>query len=212
MPVLTARGAGVRHRRRWLFRDLDVTVEPGEVVAVVGPPGSGRTTVLLTLARRFRLTAGRVTLSGPASLGHVPDVSAPEPAFTVADHVRERLALLGHARREINTIELYGLRPDARGRDLTPYQKQLLGLVLARLADPALIAVDGLDDGLNAAEQAELWSVLTELAAAGASILLTAREVDPARVATVIRVGAEPSTSDVRAGEGAGLDVREEEQ
>ena len=50
MPVLTAAGAGVRHRRRWLFQDLDVSVEPGEIVAVVGPPGSGRTTVLLALA------------------------------------------------------------------------------------------------------------------------------------------------------------------
>ena len=53
MPVLTAAGAGVRHRRRWLFRDLDVGVEPGEIVAIVGPPGSGRTTVLLALSHRF---------------------------------------------------------------------------------------------------------------------------------------------------------------
>ena len=64
MPVLTATGAGVRHRRRWLFRDLDVTVEPGELVAVVGPPGSGRTTVLLALARRFRLTSGKIQIAG----------------------------------------------------------------------------------------------------------------------------------------------------
>ena len=60
MSVLTAHGAGVRHRGRWLFRDLDVTVEPGELVAVVGPPGSGRTTLLLALADRFRLSAGKV--------------------------------------------------------------------------------------------------------------------------------------------------------
>src|SRR5689334_392114 len=107
MPVLTARGAGVRHRRRWLFRDLDVTVEPGDLVAVVGPPGSGRTTLLLAMARRFRLSAGEVRLTGRAALGHVPEVTAPEPAFTVADHVRERLALLGRSRRE--SANLYGL-------------------------------------------------------------------------------------------------------
>src|SRR5690349_7857811 len=46
MSVLHAQAAGVRRRRRWLFRDLDVSVSPGDVVAIVGPPGSGRTTVL----------------------------------------------------------------------------------------------------------------------------------------------------------------------
>ena len=44
MSVLTVRGAGVRRRRQWLFRDFDVTVDPGDLVAVTGPPGSGRTT------------------------------------------------------------------------------------------------------------------------------------------------------------------------
>src|SRR5262249_35148660 len=149
MPVLTARGAGVRHRRRWLFRDLDVTVEPGEVVAVAGPPGSGRTTGLLALAGRFRLSAGQATLAGAAALGYVPEVSAPEPVFTVADHVRERLALLGRPRREAADAELYGLDPATAARDLTPYEKQLLGLALARLSQPAVIALDGLDEGLD---------------------------------------------------------------
>src|SRR5689334_12274030 len=94
MPVLTASGAGVRQRRRWLFQDLDVTVEPGEVVAVVGPPGSGRTTLLLSLAGRFKLSAGRVVVDR-AALGYVPSVTEPEPVFTVSQHIRERRALLG---------------------------------------------------------------------------------------------------------------------
>src|ERR1700755_2135701 len=110
MSVLMARGVGVRQRRRWLFRDLDVTVEPGEVVAIIGPPGSGRTTALLSLAGRFRLGAGSVAVSRTA-LGHVPEVEAPEPVFTVAEHVRERLALLGRAaaRREAEGVDLRGL-------------------------------------------------------------------------------------------------------
>lgn len=139
MSVLTARGAGVRHRRRWLFRDLDVTVEPGELVAVVGPPGSGRTTLLLALANRFRLSAGKVTISGTAVLGYVPDVEGPEPVFTVAEHVRERLALLGRHRSEAADVPLHGLDPAVRGRDLTPYQKQVLGLILAGLSRPDVL-------------------------------------------------------------------------
>ena len=189
MPVLTVTGAGVRHRGRWLFRDLDATAERGELVAVVGVPGSGRTTVVLALAQRFRLSAGQVELSGPAALGHVPDVEQPEPVFSVAEHVRERLALLGRPAGEASGAELYGLDPALKGWQLTPFQKQLLGLALARLAEPALIALDGLDDGLDSVEQAELWRVLGELAAAGVTVVMTAREVDPERVATVIRLG-----------------------
>jgi ABC-2 type transport system ATP-binding protein len=190
MPVLEARGAGVRHRRRWLFRDLDVTVEPGEIVAVVGPPGSGRTTALLTLAGRFRLSAGSLSVARTPSLGHVPEAEAPEPVFTVAEHVRERLALLGRPRSEAPGTELHGLDPGRQGRDLTPYEKQVLGLVLARLGGPRVIALDGLDDGLDAVEQEQLWKLIDELAEEGIAVLLTARAVDPGRVTKVIELGA----------------------
>src|SRR4051794_10601386 len=121
MPVLTARGAGVRHRRRWLFRDLDLSVGPGDLVAVVGPPGSGRTTLLLALARRFRLSAGEVTIDGSPALGYVPEVTAPEPVFTVAEHVRERLLLVGReklvGRKKGEPVDLLGLDPEIKGRD-----------------------------------------------------------------------------------------------
>ncbi|WP_433368959.1 ATP-binding cassette domain-containing protein [Actinoplanes sp. CA-142083] len=228
MPVLVARGAGVRQRRRWLFRDLDVSVEPGEVVAVVGPPGSGRTTLLLALAGRFRLSAGKLSagklsagklsagklsagklsagklsagkpsagkrsagkIDGGAALGHVPGVTDPEPVFTVAEHLQERRALLGRRNHAVPE-DLLGLDPGTKARDLTPYEKQLLGLILANMAKPAVIALDGLDDGLDADEQAWLLKVLHEIAAAGTAVVFTARDIDPDNVTTVIRLGEE---------------------
>ena len=192
MSVLTVRGAGVRRRRQWLFRDFDVTVDPGDLVAVTGPPGSGRTTMLLAMARRFRLSAGEVAIAGTAALGHVREVTAPEPVFTVAEHVRERLALLGRPRAEAAAVDLLGLDPDARGRDLSPFQKQVLGLVLAGLSRPAVIALDGLDDGLDAREQAALWDLMTDITATGTAVVFTAREVDPARVTTVVSLKKDP--------------------
>jgi ABC-2 type transport system ATP-binding protein len=191
MSVLEARGAGVRQRRRWLFRDLDVTVEPGEIVAVVGPPGSGRTTALLALAGRFRLSAGSLAFSRTPSLGHVAEAEAPEPVFTVAEHVRERLALLGRPRAQAAGVDLRGLDPDKQGRELTPYEKQILGLILAGLNGPPVIALDGLDDGLDAGEQKRLWELIDELAETGVAVLVTAREADPERVTTVIDLGVD---------------------
>ena len=201
MPVLTATGAGVRHHRRWLFRDLDITAEPGDIVAVTGVPGSGRTTVLLALARHFRLTAGKVTVNGTAALGYVPDVTSPEPVLTVAEQVRERLALLGRSSRDAGAIltgSLYGLDPALKGWQLTPLQKHLLGLGLARLADPAVIALDGIDDRLDSAELAELWEAVAQLAAGGITVVVTAREINPDQVTAVIRLSdpqAPPTTA-----------------
>jgi ABC-2 type transport system ATP-binding protein len=191
MSVLVATGAGVRHHRRWLVQGLDLRVEPGETVAVTGPPGSGRTSALLALARRLRLSEGKIQFFGTATLGHVPGLEEPEPVFTVAEHVRERLALLG--RKRDTEVPLHGLDPELPGRDLTPYQKQVLGLILAGLSDPAVIALDGVDAGLDQAEQAALWALLGVYAADGVAILVTAREVSPADVDQVVRL-SDPQT------------------
>jgi ABC-2 type transport system ATP-binding protein len=204
VPLLQATGVGVRHRRRWVFRDLDLSIEPGEIVAVVGPPGSGRTTALLALAKRFRLTAGTVALVGRAALGHVPDVEQPEPVFTVAEHVRERLALLGRPGHEADDViagGLLGLDPALKGRELSPYESQLLGLVLAQLERPQLIALDGLDDGLDADEQEGLWVELARIAEGGVAVVVTARAVNEDRVTTIVRLGDPRSRADTVAAE-----------
>lgn len=203
MTVLSATGAGVRHHRRWLLRDLDLVIDAGETVAVVGPPGSGRTSTLLALAGRLRLSSGRVSRSGATALGHVSGVNDPEPVFTVREHVRERLALLGRSQREADGVDLHGLDPGLQGRELTPYQKQVLGLVLARLGEPALIALDGADSGLDSGEQAALWEQLAGLAAEGVSVLVTARAVDPGRVSRVVLL------SDPQSGEPGHVVVQE---
>ncbi|MEU8241650.1 ATP-binding cassette domain-containing protein [Actinoplanes missouriensis] len=193
MTVLTATGAGVRHRRRWLVQGLDLRVEAGETVAVTGPPGSGRTSALLALARRLRLSAGTVEISGTAALGHVPGVEEPEPVFTVAEHIVERATLLGLPRA--GDVPLHGLDPALRGRDLTPYQKQVLGVILAGLNRPSVIALDGVDDGLDTAEREALRGLLGEIAASGVAVLVTAREADPALVDQVVTLD-DPQTGE----------------
>ncbi|AGL20344.1 ABC transporter ATP-binding protein [Actinoplanes sp. N902-109] len=189
MPVLTATAAGVRHHRRWLFHDLDVTVSPGDKVAIIGPPGSGRTTVLLALTRRFRLSAGQVQLDGAAALGHVPGVSEPENVLTAAELVRERSLLEGRPPRQ--QVDWHGLDPALRGFELSPYQRQVLGLIQAQVAQPQLIALDAIDEGLNAAEREQLQALIDEIAATGVAVLMTARDIDETRVATVIRLGGD---------------------
>ncbi|SCG70233.1 ABC transporter ATP-binding protein [Micromonospora coxensis] len=216
MKIVEAHGLGLRTRRGWVFRDVDLTVEAGELHAVTGPPGSGRTSLLLALAGRFPHNAGTLRTHGPAALGQVAGVHEPDPALTVAEHIQERLLLLGPVprrrrrlvpvaavrarrayRRDALATALSGagftgdvpLDPDVPGRDLTPVQRQVLGLVLATLSGPSLIVADDVDAGSDAPERAWLWAALTRLADQGYAVVASARAVEPGTRAHVHRLG-----------------------
>lgn len=103
--AVTARGLGVKGSHGWAYRDVGVTADPGALIAVEGPSGSGRTCLLLTLTGRMRPTSGEATVGGfrvprqmrrirrISALAHVPGVNELDPALTVAEHLRERALL-----------------------------------------------------------------------------------------------------------------------
>jgi ABC-2 type transport system ATP-binding protein len=171
MSVLVAEGLGLRTRRGWVFRDVDLAVRSGDLVALTGPAGSGRTSLLLALAGHFRTSAGTRRLRGRAGIGLVPAINEPEPGLTAAEHLRERQLLLG--RRDPVPLPVDG---STLGRDLTPYQRQRLMLALATIDEPELVVLDDADLGLSGAERAELWQALTDLADQGYAVVATCRE------------------------------------
>ncbi|MGW7289364.1 ATP-binding cassette domain-containing protein [Streptomyces sp. NPDC054847] len=103
--ALSAGDFGLRGPRGWAFRSVDIEAEPGALVAIEGPSGSGRTCLLLALTGRMRPTEGRAEVAGLqlprrmaavrriSALGPVPGVSDLDPALTVAEHLRERALL-----------------------------------------------------------------------------------------------------------------------
>ncbi|NJC72260.1 ATP-binding cassette domain-containing protein [Planosporangium thailandense] len=186
-PVVRARGIGARSRRGWVFRDVELDIHAGELIALTGPAGSGRTSLLLALAGRFVINHGAIERTQRAALGYVPGVSEPEPGLTVAEHVEERLLLLGRARwrrrwrRQLVAAALtsYPGDPDRLVRTLDTYHLHLLGLVLARVERPGLIVVDDADADLSATERAELWARLRALSRDGTAVVAACREIDP---------------------------------
>ncbi|WP_413100675.1 ATP-binding cassette domain-containing protein [Streptomyces sp. Inha503] len=103
--AVTAEGLGVRGSHGWAFRGADIAADPGALIAVEGPSGSGRTSLLLTLTGRMRPTEGHGGVGGfrvpqqmarirrISALAHVPGVTELDPALTVAEHLRERALL-----------------------------------------------------------------------------------------------------------------------
>ncbi|CDR11297.1 ATP-binding cassette domain-containing protein [Streptomyces iranensis] len=103
--AVTAEGLGVRGSHGWAFRGADVAADPGALIAIEGPSGSGRTSLLLTLTGRMRPTEGHGGVGGfrvpqqmarirrISALAHVPGVTELDPVLTVAEHLRERALL-----------------------------------------------------------------------------------------------------------------------
>ncbi|MGI5454077.1 ATP-binding cassette domain-containing protein [Streptomyces sp. CA-249302] len=102
---VTAHGLGLRGPRGWAFRDVTFAAEPGSLIAVEGPSGSGRTCLLLALTGRMKATEGAAEVGEwklpkqlaavrrVSGLAHVAGVTDLEPALTVGEHLHERALL-----------------------------------------------------------------------------------------------------------------------
>ncbi|MFE3640308.1 ATP-binding cassette domain-containing protein [Streptomyces sp. NPDC059169] len=103
--AVVAENFGLKGPRGWAFRAVAVRAEPGSLIAVEGPSGSGRTCLLLALSGRMKPSEGHAEVGGMrlpgkmaavrriSALGPVPGVSDLDPALTVAEHLRERALL-----------------------------------------------------------------------------------------------------------------------
>ncbi|MGW2019266.1 ATP-binding cassette domain-containing protein [Streptomyces sp. NPDC001927] len=103
--AVVADGFGLKGPRGWVFREVGFRAEPGALVAIEGPSGSGRTCLLLALTGRMKPHEGHAEVAGLplprrmaavrriSALGPVPGVSDLDPSLTVAEHLRERALL-----------------------------------------------------------------------------------------------------------------------
>ncbi|MGW5370844.1 ATP-binding cassette domain-containing protein [Streptomyces sp. NPDC004009] len=102
---LTVGGLGLKGPRGWVFRDVTFDAEPGSLIAIEGPSGSGRTCLLLALTGRMKPTQGVAAVAGfklprhmaavrrIGAVANVAGVTDLEPALTVGEHLRERALL-----------------------------------------------------------------------------------------------------------------------
>lgn len=101
-PVLSLRGAALAYGDRVLWHDLDLDIRAGEFLAVLGPNGSGKTSLLRALLGTHPLTAGTVRLDGGVphragtEIGYVPQQRAIDPHAPLRARDFVRLGIDGH--------------------------------------------------------------------------------------------------------------------
>jgi ABC-2 type transport system ATP-binding protein len=174
VTALAARGIRKSFGRRQVLAGLDLDVAPGELVAVVGENGTGKTTLLRILAGDLRPDAGTVTIDGRP--GYCPQTVVLDEALTVDQHVRYFQAAygIGSTARADELIERLGYAAcrGQRAGILSGGTKQKLSLTLALMHDPPVLLLDEPYQGFDWQTYLAFWDLAGELRAAGTATVV----------------------------------------
>jgi len=163
---------------------VSLTVAPGERVALLGHNGAGKSTLMKVILGLIPATSGAVTICDAApgsaaarrAVAYLPENAAFHPALTGLEQIRHYLALRGESPAlAMGLLEKVGLAQAARRR-IGTYSKgmrQRVGLAQALIGHPRLLVLDEPTSGLDPVSRREFYALLDDLAAKGASILLS---------------------------------------
>lgn len=201
-PLLEALGVGKRYDARWVLEGVDLSVAPGERVALLGPSGCGKTTLLNLLGGLDRPDAGHVRFRGEDLGRAAPDRLARlrreclgtvfqffhlVPVLTARENVELPLQLLGWERgalvaRVEELLEAVGLqnRAGAWPRELSGGELQRVAVARALAARPALLLADEPTGNLDSASGARVLDLLAELTAREGAALVMVTHADAA--------------------------------
>lgn len=210
-PTLAAqaRTLGLTSDRGTVYGPLDLDVQEGTLAVVRGPQGSGRTTLLLTLAGRMVpdassqlvvlghvLPRDRTALQREAALAGFAGIDELDDSVTVAQHVRERLAWLSPWYRRMRRPDqadvdallrpVFGDLPVPAAETvvwhLDEVEALLLRIALAMAQGPRLLVVDDLDQVHDPDRRALVWERLDALTADGLTVVAASAAAAPRTV------------------------------
>lgn len=193
-----------------LIENLSLTVEPGQTVAIVGPTGAGKTTLVNLLMRFYEVTGGRIALDGVdiakmtreelrTGIGMVLQDTwlfggtiAENIAYGASREVTraeiEEAARAAHADRFVRTLpDGYDTVLDDEGAGVSAGEKQLITIARAFLSDPVILVLDEATSSVDTRTEVLIQKAMARLAHGRTSFVI-AHRLSTIRDADVILV------------------------
>ena len=195
VPLLSVEGLRAGYGRITALHSVDLTVGAGEVVAMLGANGAGKSTTLRAISSMVRPTAGTVRFDGRdvtrlpgdvvarRGLAHVPEGRRPLPRLTVRENLR--LGAFGRRGREVDAdmdgvfdrFERLRGRSEQKAGTLSGGEQQMLVIGRALMSRPKMMMLDEPSLGLSPVLVQEVFRMIRELAAEGLTVLLVEQNV-----------------------------------
>ncbi|TKR23263.1 ATP-binding cassette domain-containing protein [Cellulomonas hominis] len=196
-PMIETRALRKAYGSTTVLTGVDLAVGRGQVLGLLGPNGAGKTTTVEVLSTLLRPDGGTATVAGH-DVVRAPDrvreaisltgqYAAVDELLTGRENLRlmARLAHLPRAAgrsRGDELLELFDL-VDAADRLVRTYSggmRRRLDLAVGLLTRPAVLFLDEPTTGLDPRSRSDLWTVIREVVAGGATVLLTTQYLDEA--------------------------------
>jgi ATP-binding cassette, subfamily B, multidrug efflux pump len=180
----------------YVIRDLDFTIKPGEKIALVGPTGAGKSSIIRLLCRLYEPTKGRILVDGvdikkitQAELRRYLGVIL-QDGFLFAGNVRENITLgeeyteaeILHAARSTNVDRFISELPKGydtqlreRGSNLSAGQKQLIAFARSVIRNPRVLVLDEATASLDVGTEALVQDALDRLIVDRTAIIIAHR-------------------------------------
>ncbi|BCL33667.1 ABC transporter ATP-binding protein [Nostoc sp. MS1] len=180
----------------YVIKDLDFVIHPGEKVALVGPTGAGKSSIIRLLCRLYEPTQGRILVDGidirelpQAELRRYMAVILQE-GFLFTGNVKSNITLgdyytfeeIQAAAQQTNIAEFieqlpsgYDTKLRERGTNLSSGQKQLLAFARAAIRNPQILVLDEATASLDVGTEALVQQALNELLIGRTAIIIAHR-------------------------------------
>ena len=197
MTVLRVEALEVRRGARAIISGISFQAERGEIVAIMGPSGAGKTTILRALAGLDRIAGGRVTVPRPVGMvfqfHHLfANMTAHKNVWLAPVHVLKR-PLADAERRATELLASLGVaeRSAAMPHELAGGEAQRVAIARALALEPQVLLMDEPTASLDPERRGELATTLRRLADEGRTIVVATHDADFARACAhrVLNVG-----------------------
>jgi ABC-2 type transport system ATP-binding protein len=193
--AIQVKGLQKSYRQLHVLKNIDFEVEKGNIFALLGTNGAGKTTIVKILTTLLKKDGGQVTVNGfdvASKPDNVRQSISLTGQFAAVDEVltgRENLVMiarlrhLSHPREVVNDLlQRFGLS-DAADRRASTYSggmRRRLDIAMSLIGKPQIIFLDEPTTGLDPEGRIEVWKIIKELAGGGTTVFLTTQYLEEA--------------------------------